>query len=72
MDERLAAAGRAYSNDVPLPWVEERVAVNMDEAIDFYAKCYEYFAEDKAPFVPLSQTMALMRLIDQMHAEQQS
>ena len=72
VDESLAAAGRAYSNDVPLPWVEERVAVNMEEKIDFYAKCYEYFAEDKAPFVPLSQTMALMRLIDQMHAEQQS
>ena len=72
VDESLAAAGRAYSTDAPLPWVEETYPVQQEEKIDFYAKCYEYFAEDKEPFVPIGETLNLMRLIQQMHAEQEA
>lgn len=71
VDESLAAAGRAYSTDAPLPWVEETHPVLQEEKIDFYEKCYEYFALDKPPFVPIEQTMTLMQLISQMHKEQE-
>lgn len=70
VDESLTAVGRVYSTDTPLPWVEETYPVLQEEQIDFYTKCYEYFAENKPPFVPLEETLTVMHLIDQMHKEQ--
>lgn len=67
MQEGLAAAGRKYSQDPPLPWHEEIVQVEEENAIDFYEKCYEYFALDKEAFVPFEQTVKLMSLIDECH-----
>jgi len=63
----LAAAERKYSVDPPLPWHEETVKVSPEDEIDFYEKCYEFFAEDKPPFVPFEQTIQLMTLIDECH-----
>ena len=67
--DSLAAANRSYNNDVPIPWQEETVPLNPDCAIDFYGKVYEYFGEDKAPFVPIEQTLYVMELIDRCHAD---
>jgi len=64
----LAALNRKYSNDLPLPWHEEVVQINEESAIDFYEKCYEYYALDKEPFVPFDQTMRTMSLIDKCHS----
>jgi len=63
----LAAAGRSYLPEGELPWHVETVKVSEKAEIDFYAKCYEYFALDKEPFVPFSQTVRLMELIDECH-----
>lgn len=65
--ESLAAAGRKYNHDVALPWVEETVELDGSYAIDYYGKVYEYFGEDKAPFVPVEQTLYLMDLIRRCH-----
>ena len=65
--ESLAAAGRKYNHDVALPWVEEIVPMDNSYAIDFYGKVYEYFGEDKAPFVPVEETLYLMDLIRRCH-----
>lgn len=60
----LAALNRKYSNDLPLPWHEETVQVSQENEIDFYEKCYEYYALDKESFVPFEQTMQIMSLIN--------
>lgn len=67
VSESLAAAGRKYNHDVALPWVEEVIDLDNSYAIDFYQKVYEYFGEDKAPFVPVEQTLYLMELIHRCH-----
>lgn len=65
--ENLAAAGRKYNHDVALPWVEEVIPEDSSYIIDFYGKVYEYFGEDKAPFVPVEETLYLMETIKHCH-----
>ena len=65
--ENLAAAGRKYNHDVALPWVEEVIPQDGSYGIDFYGKVYEYFGEDKAPFVPVEEALYLMDLIRRCH-----
>ena len=67
--EVLAAANRSYNNDVPLPWVEEVIPEDSQYAVDFYEKVYEYFAEDKAPYVPVEETLHVMELIKRCHMD---
>lgn len=66
VDENLAAEGRAYSTDCKLPWKTIEYPVLQADKIDFYDKCYAAFAEGAKPFVPLFQTLSLMKIIDQM------
>lgn len=65
--DALAAANRKYNNDVPLPWVDEVIPLDESYAIDFYEKVYGYFALDEEPFVPVEQTLNLMRLLKLCH-----
>ena len=67
--EALAAVNRSYNNDVPLPWVEERIAITDEYKIDFYQQCYAFFAEGKKPFVPVDETLYVMELIDRCHTD---
>lgn len=67
--DTLAAANRSYNNDVPLPWTEEILPIDPAYAIDFYGKVYEYFAENKPPYVPVEQTLYVMELIDRCHKD---
>lgn len=69
--DALAAANRSYNNDVPIPWQEEILPLDQAYAIDFYEKVYEYFGEDKAPYVPVEQTLYVMELIDRCHKDAQ-
>lgn len=65
MQTGLAAEQRKYSVDLPLPWHEEIVPIVKENEIDFYEKCYDFFALDEEPFVPFEQTVRLMTLIDE-------
>jgi len=65
--EDLAAKNRKYSNDVPIPWVTEEIPLDPAAAVDFYGKVYEYYAEDKAPYIPIEETLYVMELIHQCH-----
>jgi predicted dehydrogenase len=61
----LVAPERRYGNiDESIPWHEEIVPFSDYEPIDFYAKCYAYYALDKPPFVPIAETHALMQVLD--------
>ncbi len=63
----LAAPGRTYNNYDTIPWKNETVAVSDFQKINYYDKCYEYFAEGKTPYVPITETRELMRIIDLCH-----
>jgi len=59
----LAAKDRAYSQEGDIPWIRERIALDTAAAPCYYDHVYDYFAEGKAPFVPLSESMELMRIL---------
>lgn len=63
LDENTAAQGRLYSQDTSLPWHEETLPVTPADAITYYDKCYEYYALDLPPFVPVEETLQVMRTI---------
>lgn len=65
--EDLAAANRSYNHDVRIPWNTEVLPEDPSFAVDFYEKAYEYFAEDKAPYVPVADTLYVMELIKRCH-----
>lgn len=60
----LAAKDRRYGNDEKIPWEELHIPVNSYAPVDFYEKVYEYMALNGPPFVPLTETRELMRIID--------
>jgi scyllo-inositol 2-dehydrogenase (NADP+) len=60
----LAAKDRLYTDANEIVWNELRIPVNMSDAIDFYDECYKYFALDQQPFVPISESLELMRVLD--------
>ncbi len=64
LQEGLAAAGRRYNSET-LPWIEETVEPVPEMYDDYYIKCREYFAEGKESFIPLEQTLELMRAIEE-------
>ncbi len=60
----LAAPDRRYGNVERIPWEERTVPGARDGGIDYYAQCYAYFCEGKAPFVPIEETREVMRVLD--------
>ena len=59
----LAAANRKYITAEPQNWHEQVVPIRADAAVRFYDECYAYFAEGKPPFVPVTETREVMRVI---------
>lgn len=67
--ENLAAANRSYNHDIPIPWNTEIFPEDPAFAVDFYKKVNEYFAEGKAPYVPVEDTLYVMELIKRCHMD---
>ena len=65
LQNTLAAEGRSYMDDQKIPWQEKIIPVKMYKPISYYDKCYEYFALDKKPFVPVDQSREVMRIIEE-------
>lgn len=59
----LAASGRKYGNGESIPWQEKTVSPDVLPPVDYYDKCYEYYALDRMPFVNVMETMELMRVL---------
>lgn len=72
IDESLAAKNRAYSTDCQLPWKSKRYLIEESDKISFYDRCYRYFVENDAPFVPLSDSLSVMGIIESMKSETQN
>ena len=65
IDESLAAAGRKYDLIGEPPWQEKQIQLTKDMEVDYYDKCYEYFALDQKPFVDVRETREVMRIIQE-------
>ena len=62
----LAASGRNYDDNMGnVAWHEETIDVSAFKSIDFYEKCYDYYALGKEPFVPAEETREVMRVISE-------
>jgi len=60
----LAAKNRRYITTQPEKWYEEKHPVDEKSGIKYYDECYKYFALNEKPFVPVTETMEVMRIID--------
>jgi predicted dehydrogenase len=64
LQNNLAANNRSYCDDQDIPWKESVFPVTDFKAIEFYDKCYDYFALDEKPFAPVEESREVMRIID--------
>jgi scyllo-inositol 2-dehydrogenase (NADP+) len=65
LQNNLAADNRSYGDDQNIPWQEEKFPVSDYQAVDFYAKAYEFFAQGQKPFIPVSESREVMRLVEE-------
>ena len=63
LESGLAAIGRQYPGE-NLPWQEETMEAIPENYGDFYIKVREYFSEGKQPFIPIGETLEVMRTIE--------
>jgi len=64
IQQGFAAQDRRYGGGETIPWQEEIFPLSDFQPVDFYEKCYDHFALDGAPFVPISETREVMRVLD--------
>lgn len=64
LQNSLAAEDRSYCDDQDIHWQENTFPVSDYKPIDFYEKCYEYFALNKDPFIPVTESREIMRIIE--------
>jgi scyllo-inositol 2-dehydrogenase (NADP+) len=65
IQEGFAAEQRRYGSGETIPWQEKSFALADVQAIDYYQKCYEYFALGDEPFVPVAETREVMRVLEE-------
>lgn len=68
LDTSLMSANRKYPTD-KLPIVEELIPIDKSLAIDLYADFVAAVREHRAPYVPPTETLAVMNLIDKCRAD---
>jgi scyllo-inositol 2-dehydrogenase (NADP+) len=62
--DELVAPERRYGNiDETIPWKELVLPLAEVEPIDYYERCYAFYAQDEPPFVPIEETLALIRVL---------
>lgn len=61
----LAAGGRRYGSGEGLPWQEAAFPLDGVEAVDYYARAYDYFTGAGEPVVTAAESRELMRVIDE-------
>ena len=63
LDETLSASDRKYPSE-KLPWKEEIIDGIPEHYGDFYLHVYDYFAGNTSPFVPIEETLEVMRTLE--------
>ena len=64
INTELAAKGRSYSNGETIPWRLKEFKLSDFDPIDYYQKCYEYFAGGQKPFVDIAESRLLIEVIE--------
>lgn len=59
----LAAAERRYSLEGSIPWIEESVPLRPVQPECYYDHLYDYFAAGKKSFLPLEESLELIRIL---------
>lgn len=59
----LAVSDRKYDSSRDLCWQTKTVAISDFTPLNYYQYCYGYFALNHPPFVPVSETREVMRLL---------
>ncbi|HIE24495.1 MAG TPA: Gfo/Idh/MocA family oxidoreductase [Anaerolineales bacterium] len=67
--EDLAVPDRRYGTGEIIPWQEKEISLGDYPPIDFYQKCYEYFAQNALPFIPIEETREVMRVLELCRAD---
>ena len=62
--EEFLAPGRRYGSGAEIEWTEETIPLSEVERVDYYEKCYGFFALDGEPFVPIAQTLTVVDTIE--------
>ena len=65
IQDGLAAEKRRYGSGENIPWQDKIVSFDEYKSVDFYEKIYDYLVLDKEPFVPVTQTRELMRIMEE-------
>ena len=66
----LVAPERRYGNiDETISWQEFVLPLSEVEPVDYYERCYGFYALDEPPFVPIEETLALMRTLATCRAQ---
>ena len=60
----LAAEGRSYANGEKIPWRLKEFNTEDFQPLDYYEKCYRYFALGEKPFVDISESRRLVETIE--------
>lgn len=63
ISEELAAKGRVYPHE-QIPWQTKDYPLTAEDQIDYYARCYDFFANGAPSIVPVEETIHLMEVID--------
>ncbi|NLG53387.1 MAG: Gfo/Idh/MocA family oxidoreductase [Clostridiales bacterium] len=66
LSDSLAAKDRKYVSHSPINWRYKDFPIRPEMKIDYYQKCYEYFALDKEPFVPAEDSVYLMEMLQKL------
>ena len=64
LQQGVSAMNRDYGNGEIINWHEKEFDITTFEKIDYYSKCYDYFALDMEPFVPICDTLEIMRVFE--------
>jgi len=63
--EEVAARNRKYPGDGGVIWHEKSFPLSDFQPVKYYDKCYEYFALGKTPFIPIEESVELIRVIEE-------
>lgn len=61
----LAARERRYNEESAIPWQERLFPLSGALPVDFYQKCYDYYALGQPPLVPVAETREVMRVLEE-------
>ena len=65
LQNSLAAENRSYMDDQRFSWREATFPLEDYKPVNFYRKCYDYFAGGEEPFIPVEESLEVMRILEE-------